>query len=68
MRLTVLLSAPHWRAPYQEHMSMDGPMELSLALIPPFNGLHDAPPTTKGISTSWAGAVGSFLLCVLFSR
>ncbi len=37
-------------------------MELSLALIPPVNGLHDAPPTTKGISTSWAGTVGSVLL------
>jgi hypothetical protein len=43
-------------------MPMDGPMELSLTLIPPVNGLHDAPPTTKGISTSWAGAVGSVLL------
>ncbi len=40
---------------------MDGPMELSFALVP-FNGLHETPPTTKGTSTSWAGEGGSVLL------
>jgi hypothetical protein len=36
-------------------------MELSLALIPPVNGLHDAPPYYQRNINSWAGTLGSIL-------
>ncbi len=51
---------------------MDGPRELSLALTPPVDQLNiaspttKAPPTTKGISTSWPGiGVSDFLFLPL---